>query len=396
MLRGRSTVCASLGAIIVFMLAFTPSAFSSADQLTVERILAENKSYIEFMDACITNFGEAKVSQYKEIYQMYFNAEVAFLQSDYKGSFKRIYSLQGKFAELISDVLKNSYLESSKDILDQLAPEIIKSKNTRAKLYLTLGYRDRAVAYNYFTIGTASNPKLFSYKIFRFIESIKMARRAKRYGFYALYESQTDEMKMKIFNHLFEMEREAGNRFYNRFLNKNGDAFLAELNKNIEDLEKEEKTETGAPETKKEGAPDREAGTFEKKLERRVRLRNEKTVAQYLINAEYEKAEDIIRNYIEDSNFKLIKACFEVLAAKPREAGSGVSYQDFLLHHTDDYARLSKASVLQSFAGTVKVEDFVEKDTGDKDAVTEKKDGVEKEKDAGKTEPVKGKEESGK
>ncbi len=113
MLRGRSTVCASLGAIIVFMLAFTPSAFSSADQLTVERILAENKSYIEFMDACITNFGEAKVSQYKEIYQMYFNAEVAFLQSDYKGSFKRIYSLQGKFAELISDVLKNSYLESS-------------------------------------------------------------------------------------------------------------------------------------------------------------------------------------------------------------------------------------------------------------------------------------------
>jgi len=344
------------------------------------------------MDACVTNFGEGKTAEYKDIYQMYFNAEVAYLQSDYKASYKRIYTMQGKFAELIADILKNSYLESSKDILDQLAPEIIKSKNPRAKLYLTLAYRDRAVAYNYYTIGNASNPKLHSYKIFRYVESIKMARRAKRYGFYALYESQPAELKMKIFNHLFEMEREEGKRFYNRFLDKNGDSFLEELNRDVADLEKSGDEVAGTEAGKKEGTPDKEAGTFEKRLEKRVRLRNEKTVARNLLNAEYDKAEDIIRTYVEDYNIKLIKATFEVLAAKPKEAGTDINYQGFLQHHLHDNARLTKESVLQSFAGTVKVEDYVEKDAKDKNASPEIKTGDEKKP----REPVEGKEESGK
>lgn len=346
--------------LMVFLWAGPLGAFS--DQITIERMIGENKAFITFMDSCVTNFGESLMDRYKEIYQIHFNAEVAYLQSDYRGAFKRIYASQGKQADFYSDLLKNEYLEKSKGILDRLAPEIIRSKNSRAKLYLTLAYRDRAIAMNFFTIGTASNPRLHSYRIYKFIESIKMSRRAKRYGFLALYESQTNEMKARIFNHLFEMEREKGNQFYNRFLSKSGDSFLEELNRETE-TETKESEKVPSLDGKERAHPgiDKEAGSFEKRIERRVRFRQEKKVAGYLLNAEFEKAEDLIREYVEDFNFKIIKATIEVLSAQNKQAGASDEYKMLLLHHTDNYSRFAKNSALESFAGSVKVEDFVDK-----------------------------------
>ncbi|HSV95403.1 MAG TPA: hypothetical protein VLM75_00565 [Spirochaetota bacterium] len=364
MLNKKNTGYGPLISLAVWFLslmsAVTASAYS--DQTTTERILNENKSFIDFMDVCVTNFGEERKDLFKEVYRSHFNAEVAFLQSDYRGAFKRLYESQGKHVGLFAEMVRDWYLEGSKDILDSIAPEIIRSKNSRAKLYLTLGYRDRAVGFNHYTIGTASNPKLHSYKIYKYVESIKMARRAKRYAFLALYESRTGEMKRKIFNHLFEMEREAGSPFYNRFLAKNGDSFLNELNREYYDYAPEEATSEkpadGVPVTQ----PGREFGSFEKRTERRVRFRGEKTVAHHLLAEEFEKAEDTIREYVDDFNFKIIKATIEMLAAERGEPGGGVEYKKFLLHHTDNYARFSKESALSTFSGTVKVEDLVEKE----------------------------------
>ncbi len=391
---------------IVFLLfaLLESKGFPIGDQLSTERIIQENKAFIYFMDSCMTNFGESRADQYKEVYQLHFNAEVSYLQSDYRAAFKRVYSSQEKHAALMVDIVKNSYLENSKDILDELAPEIIKSKNARAKLYLSLAYRDRALAMNFYTIGTASNPKLHSYRIFRYIEAIKMARRAKRYGFLALFESQTPETKQKIYNHLFEMEREEGNRFYERFLNKNGDAFLLELNRGIEESEESDKAATGNPPDRKDadkkeidkkgGEKETDEGAYEKRVDRRVRFRNEKTVASYLLNIEFEKAEDIIRGYVDDFNYKLIKATFEVMAAKGGEAaketpkepakregeepGGEAGYKGYIIHHADNYSRLSKHSLLESFAGTVKVEDFVDKSKIDEEDRAELKREEEK------------------
>ncbi|MCU0843915.1 MAG: hypothetical protein MUC76_03200 [Spirochaetes bacterium] len=364
MLNKKNTGCSLLIPIVVWVLSLMPAvgALAYSDQTTTERILNENKSFIDFMDVSITNFGEERKDLFKEVYRNHFNAEVAFLQSDYKGAFKRLYESQGRHVGLFAEMVRDSYLEGSKDILDSIAPEIIRSKNSRAKLYLTLGYRDRAVGFNHYTIGTASNPKLHSYKIYKYIESVKMARRAKRYAFLALYESRTGEMKRKIFNHLFEMERESGSPFYNRFLAKNGDLFLNELNREYYDYTPEgtaaEKPAEGTPETKS----DREYGSFEKKTERRVRFRAEKTVAHLLLTEEFEKAEDTIREYVEDFNYKMIKATIEMLAAESGEPGGGIEYKKFLLHHTDNYVRFSRESALSSFSGTVKVEDSVEKE----------------------------------
>lgn len=366
-------LCLRIALAITVVVLFTRAAAAFSDQTTTERILNENKGFIDFMDVCITNFGEERKERFKEVYRHHFNAEVAFLQSDYKAAYKRLYLSQSSHSGLYAEMVRDAYLEGAKDILDSLAPEIIRSKNARAKLYLTLGYRDRAVGFNHYTIGTASNPKLHSYKIYKYIEAVKMSRRAKRYGFLALFESRPDEMKTKIFNHLFEMERETGNPFYNRFLSKNGDAFLNELNRDYYEV-----TAGEASSEKKKGEADKEAGSFEKKTERRVRFRAEKTVAQYILNREFEKAEDTIREYVDDFNFKIIKATLEMLAAEGAASAGGIDYTKLLLHHTDNYVRYSKESALSTFSGSIKVEDYVEKDETAREKPGQTKDAGKK------------------
>lgn len=393
----------TLTVILLALFFIAAPAFSFTDQATTERILADNRSFIDFINTCVTNFASDRTGSFKDIYQMNFNAEVAYLQSDYKRAFKKVYESQRKQADLYSDILRNLYLEDSKNILDRLAPDIIKAKNSRARLYLTLAYRDRAVGWNLYTIGDASNPKLYSYKLYQYVEAIKMTRRAKRYGFLALYESQTLEMKKNIFNHLFEIERETGNPFYNRFLRKMDASLLEEINRNYEEAETaEEKAEDKKTADKgvkdEKGARDKlaEEKKLEKKVEKHVRFRNEKTVAQYLMNSEFEKAEDIIRKYVDDFNFKIIQATFEVMAARNQDkksasAGGGIDYNTFRVHHLDNYSRLSKQSVLENFAGTVKVEDDIEKKDVKEEQKDVKEEGKDKAKDPGLIKEIKDK-----
>ncbi len=346
--------------ILISLLVFITPAFPFSDQTTTERILKENKYFIEFLNVGLTNLAKAKIEKvdqkFFDIYQTHFNAQVSYLQSNYKNSFYNIRNSQKKQVDLCVELINNIYLEDAKNILDKLAPMIIRSKNQRARLYLTLAYRDRSICRNFETIADASNPKLYSYKVAQYIEGIKFARRAKRYGFLALYESQDVEMKKAVFNHLLEIEREGGNIFYNRFLNKADENFYKELV--LEYKDEPDKVEPGKKEEKKPEAAKPGEGVkagekdkakakekeeqFEKKLEKRVRFRKEKLTATFLMNGEFDRAEEVIREYVKDFNFKLIQATFEVLAARKKGGDDKVDYNTYVIHHYDNYARIPK------------------------------------------------------
>lgn len=350
--------------VVAFLILTSPTGMLHAftDQATTQRILGENKGYIEFLNVCISNFASQKYSEFEDVYRIHFNGDIAFLQSDYKRAYKKVYESQGKMMKLYDTVLKDLYLEDSKNILDKIAPGIIKSKNARARLYLTLGYRDRTVSMTFYTIGEASNPKLFSYKIFKYEEGIKMARRAKRYGFLALFQSRKPEIKMKIYNQLLKKESEKGLKFFNRFLGKEGEPFIKELGLTFEENQKRE--QAGG---KKQA--------FEKKVMKRVRFRLESRTARFLINHEFDRAEDLIRKYISDFNYKLIEATFDVLKAdKAGTLAPNLDFEKMKVHLLDNYQRLSKESALDTFVDRLKVEDDMdghreEDETTDKDKV---------------------------
>lgn len=323
--------------LIIVLFSVTP-AFPFSDQTTTERILGENREFIDFMNICVTNFGKGRIEsindKFTRVYQYHFNGQVGYLQSDYKNAFHHVRESQRNHVDLCGEVISKIYLEDSKVILDKLAPEIIKSKNARARLYLTLGYRDRAVGRNFQTISDASNPKLYSYKIFRYIEGIKMARRAKRYGFLALYESRDNRTKKDIFNNLLEEENKAGNRFYKRFAGKSDKEIIEEMKKENEQIEEWEKKNIPVSATAEGKITEEEA---ESNVDRRVRHRKEKLVAKHLLYSEFDRAEDVMREYVKDFNFKLILSTLKVMS---KQGGSDVDYNAYLMHHFDNYSRV--------------------------------------------------------
>lgn len=392
--------------VIILALCALP-AYPFSDQSTAERMLKENKYFIDFLNLCVTNFGAERAGDAKEkffeIYQLHFNAQVFFLQSDYKNSFRNIRSSQNKGAALYLDILRNVYLEDTKNLLDKLAPDIIKSKNPRARLYLTLAYRDRSISKNFETIGDASNPKLYSYKIFKYIDGLKFSRRAKRYGLLALYESRKDDLKRDIFIHLLEMERESGSKFFNRFLKKSGKTYIDEMDKSYEAHEKEEaaapkkdepaKDAKGAPAgtaAKQPGEADKD-DTFEKRLEKKVRFRKERSTAQHILQNEFDRAEDIMREYVDDFNFKLIQATLEVLSARKGDgkgeapAAGDINYAALIKQHYDNYMRTRKdqKTLMDEFASRLKVVDDIDKkgEEPKKDAAQPPKDETKKSDD---------------
>lgn len=317
-----------------------------ADQLTADRAIQSNKEFIEFMDTPISNFGEIYKEKFKDIYQLHFNAEVAYLQSDYNRAFRIVYESQQKQADLYSEIVRD-YLDETKQFLDSISPEVIKSKNKKARLYLNLAYRDREVARNHHTIADATNPRLSSNKIARYIEAIKIVRRARRYGFLSMFESQNDETKKKIYNHLFEIERERGNLFYVRFIAKPEQEIIDEMIKEFYDVQI---TGTGVQPQKQEDAQ-------ASRIANRVRFRDERRVAEYLLTAEFNKAEPIIRDYVKDFNFTLTTAAIEYLVVNKLPIASQFTIEKLKRFHDDNYARYHSPSALNAFAGSIKVVD---------------------------------------
>lgn len=360
--------------LFIFVCSALMNLSAAIDQTYVERILKENREFIDFLDICVTNFAPDKKDDLFNIYQKHFNGEVAYLQGEYKRAFDYVYDSQNDMVVLYEYVLTELYMEDSKNLLDGLAPVIIRSKNNLARQYLTLGYRDRAVARTFYVSGEASYPKLYSYKIFKYREGVTYARRAKRYSLLALYTGQNLEVKRKIYNQLFKTENSEGRPFFSRFVDKNDEDYIKEMNRTWEEYQKEagsgtdeKKAADGAGEVKKEGNVVEPA--FEGRVEKQVRFRKEQVVARYLINGEFDKAELIIRSYVNDYNYKLIMATLVYLDSADTHTGEGAAadkkkdYAGMMVHHKDNYHVLrQEKSILEELVGQVRVADDVKKD----------------------------------
>ena len=85
-------------------------------------------------------------------------------------------------------------------------------------------------------------------------------------------------------------------------------------------------------------------------------------MAKFLLNREFDRAEEIIRKYVDDFNYKLIIATFDVLKTM-KNMKFNVNYDRYKIHHMDNYLKLKRKSVLKGFMGKVKVEDDIDNKT---------------------------------
>lgn len=386
--------------LTVTLVIFICSAFmtlnAAIDQTYVERILKENNGFIDFIDTCVTNFAPDKKDVLFGIYEKHFNAEIMFLQGEYKKAFNLVYESQKDMAGLYEYILNELYLEDSKKILGSFAPLIIRSKNTLARQYLTLGYRDRTLAVTDYKVGEASHPELYSYKIFKYRDAINYARRSKRYALLSLYTSQDIDTKRKIYNLMLKRENEKKNPFFSRFVAKFkvgtdqndpdkkeviiDDEYIVEKDKPWEKYMEENGSATDSKTTGNNTDNKTDVKeSFEGKVARQVRFRKEQQVARYLQNGEFDKAEPVIREYVDEYNFKLILSTLEYLSSADPHGGEGatdrkIDYSTMINQHRDNYHILKdEKSVLQISAGKVRVLDDMDTNK-DKENIETKKD----------------------
>jgi len=317
--------------------------FAFGDYADSERMLRENKAFIEFIDISITNFGIQDESLFRKAYEMHFNADLSYIQGDYGQTFKKVYNSQRELASICYDLSKDKYLADSKIALSLISGGVEKSKSARARNLLNLGFRDRAAAQDAFTIGEGSFRKFFSYKIFKYQESISLVRRAQRFGYLALFEGLTPETKVAIYSEIVKQEKEKGQVFYSRFLGKAGEEMDKEMALTYDDAEK---LNQNAPENT----------GFEARTDRRLRFKRESDVAKYIKRHDFYLAENLFKTYIHDFNFKLCYAMCDVLGQKGDANAPKLDYEKMKIQLIDSYGRFSKDSILNTYLGNVSID----------------------------------------
>lgn len=178
--------------IFLFVMPLSMSWGASIDQGFVEKILRENRYFIEFVNISVSNFGSPENEKtLKDANQHNFNANLYYLESNYVDAFKEIRLSQEILLDLYYDIVQKRYIEDARTLLDLNAPIIIQSKDRKSAHFLQLGYRDVEVARQFRDMGYNYNRFLFSNKIRYYMDAIKRARRAKRFAFLSLIESKT-------------------------------------------------------------------------------------------------------------------------------------------------------------------------------------------------------------
>ncbi|MCL2026052.1 MAG: hypothetical protein FWG92_04525 [Leptospirales bacterium] len=319
--------------------------FALGDYASSERMLRDNRAFLDFIDVSITNLGIEDENVFRKAYEMHFNADLSYIRGDYGQTFRKIYDSQRELASICYTILKEKYLDDSKNTMGLISGGVEKSKNVRARGFLILGYRDRAAAEEAFTIGDGSYRKFFSLKIFKYQEAINLVRKAQRFAYMALFESLTPETRLEVYNEIVRQESEAGRgHFFARFLGKEGEEFDKEMALTFD--EAMERSQTAG-----------ENQGFATRIDRRLHFKRESDVARYIKRHDFYLAEGVFKRYIRDFNFKLSYAMCEILGQKGDPNAPKLDYEKMKIQVIDSYGRFSKDSILHTYFGNVNIDD---------------------------------------
>lgn len=163
-----------------------PDATSSAKDLT------ETMEFLKIINTGISNFGnQDHKKRLKAASEKHFRAHFYYVSQNYQETFNKVRESQAILKDLYSDFLIKYYFDYSKYVLTSVSPKIILNRDKHARKFLKLGFRDLSESKKLYLMGENSNKFLYSLKIHYFIDAMKLARRAKRYAFLAVAESNT-------------------------------------------------------------------------------------------------------------------------------------------------------------------------------------------------------------
>lgn len=193
----------------ILLLACAPLFANAPDRAFCEKILGENKRFIDFLNAGVSNFANKEhIEVFRSAALEHYKAHKEFLSGHYKETHSHIRESQKILKDLYLVVLNEYYQKDTQALLEKNSAMIIETRDVRALHLIKLGYRDLRVSEIYEGKGFNHNIHLYSTKIWFYIDAIKYARQAKRYAFLAIIESQTpfsekDDFKQQTLDDYF-------------------------------------------------------------------------------------------------------------------------------------------------------------------------------------------------
>lgn len=178
----------------------TRSSLSAGKQRNAEKGLKDNRYFFYFINTSITNLGdEEEKTKFKEAIQRDIIAQNLYMKFLFGESFEEIRKAQRILIGLYRINLGRD-IDMSKQLLNSLAPSVVKTNDYLARHYLHLGYRDAADAQIDMIMADNFQEFLYSMRLYRYAKAIKKVKHGKRYALFSLLQSQTEKNKKKTFS----------------------------------------------------------------------------------------------------------------------------------------------------------------------------------------------------
>lgn len=160
----------------------TKSSQRAGEQVKAEKGLRDNKYYFYFINPSVSNFGTDREKKiFREAIQRDIIAQILYMRFFFKESYSEIRKAQNLLIENYRSVLIRD-VDMARKTLNDLAPLVYRTNNTEASRYMQLGYRDLKVATTYLGMGDNFRDKMYSLRLYKYVEAIKTAKHGIRYG----------------------------------------------------------------------------------------------------------------------------------------------------------------------------------------------------------------------
>jgi len=180
----------------------TKSSLSAGEQRKSEKGLKDNRSFFYFINPSVTNLGnndEKKI--FREAAQRDIIAQILYMKFLFHESWIEIRKSQKLLIELYTKMLKKD-IKITKDLLNSFAPEVIRSRDHLSRSYLKLGYRDSTLSGTYRIMADNYHPRLYSLRLYKYVEALKLAKHSKRYAFLSILRAKSEKKHVNVLSHV--------------------------------------------------------------------------------------------------------------------------------------------------------------------------------------------------
>ena len=179
----------------------TKSSLSAGNQRHSEKSLKDNRYFFNFINPTITNSGtDEEKAIFNEAARRDLISRMLYMKFSFNPAMNEIRTTQLLLIDLFSKIAVRE-VENSTTMLNEIAPEVLKTGNKASKKYMSLGYRSTDWAKKVMIMSDNLPANNYSIKIFEYVKAIKNAKYCKRYAIIALIENRIPPEKRGRINY---------------------------------------------------------------------------------------------------------------------------------------------------------------------------------------------------